>query len=1093
MERKKIWGALILCLVLFFCACFLSNVLSLDDTAVWEHEQGGLVVLSEIVSGNRTYPAPNGEYLDYIEVRNLSGDPTDISGFMLSDTLNAIGFTFPEGTVIPGYGYAVCWCDKNADSEDFANFGISRDGNDVIYLYNNANVTVDEVQIPPLPENAALVRESDETWSVSELATPGFANTREGYEQWLSSMGASGMQVAITEVMTDNSCITDGIGSRPMDYVELTNLGTETVNLEGAYLSNDPEEPLKWQMPALIIEPGQRAVVYCGGDAEAYAPFRLSGAGCTVSLTGKLGNPLSRVECPALETDTVWAMSPEGVWQVTGYATPGFENSETGYSQWMQTVGAKEMQVLISEVMTANRSTLISTSGKMCDWVELVNVSETAAVLDNCFLSDDLSERGKWQIPAMTLAPGQRAVIRCAGKEASENEADFALSRSGTDVVLTGPWGNLIARIEVPRTEADRSWALQEDGTYAQSAMPSPGFENTEAGYLAFRESQSPLGPLVIAEVMASNSQYMMQSDGKYYDWVELVNVSDQSINLANYCLSDDPEEPGKFQLPNKNLGAGDRIVIICSDNDRLVGSYIQANFTLGSDESWVYVSDAAGKIRDCLRIDQVPAHYSVGRANGENVTNYFETPTPGRVNGGGPALVSASPQLMTREGVYEGVSVVSVSFQGNGTMHYTLDGSVPTPQDPVLAGPLELTETSVIRVLALEEGKLPSQVVTASFILNEGHSLPVLSLAADPASLFGETGIYTNNTFDSEQLCNLKLFEHSGTFSVDCGLELMGDSAKNPEKKSFKVNFRGIYGTDVLGYPLFGTEGAQVFDELCLSAGSDEGQSLMRDELFSNLCQQLDSGLLCRRAKYCVLYINGEYWGVYSLKEALGEMYYSQNTGAGMDTVQEIREPVQWGDEIHTLASDCEENDLSRQEAYDDIASRLDTEDLIDWVILQGYSCNRNIGENMRYYRSPSTGGKWTPVLSDLDGAFYYRDGFANVFASGQPWCYLDFTNSLIQNETFRTAFLQRLSQLREGTLSNEHVLSVIDGLQTQLAPEMDRETARWGGDVETWNADVDRLRAFISRYDHWALLEESLKTAIGLTDDEAQNYLRR
>ena len=68
MERKKIWGALILCLVLFFCACFLSNVLSLDDTAVWEHEQGGLVVLSEIVSGNRTYPAPNGEYLDYIEV-----------------------------------------------------------------------------------------------------------------------------------------------------------------------------------------------------------------------------------------------------------------------------------------------------------------------------------------------------------------------------------------------------------------------------------------------------------------------------------------------------------------------------------------------------------------------------------------------------------------------------------------------------------------------------------------------------------------------------------------------------------------------------------------------------------------------------------------------------------------------------------------------------------------------------------------------------------------------------------------------------------------------------------------------------------------
>lgn len=1092
MERKKLWGAMLLCLILFVSACFLSSVLSWDDTAVWEHQQGGQVVLSEIVSGNRTYPGPNGEYLDFIEVRNLSGDPTDISGYMLSDSLNAIGYTFPEGTVIPGYGYAVCWCDKGADSDEFAKFGISREGNEIIYLYNNANVTVDEVQVPALEENTALIRETDETWSVSALATPGFANTEDGYGEWLVSMGAGGMQVAITEIMTDNSCITDGVSSLPMDYVELTNLGTEAVNLDGAYLSNEPEEPYKWRIPALSIEPGQRAVVYCGGDGKSYAPFGLSSSGCTVTLTGPLGNPLSQVECPGLETDTVWALNPEGAWQISAYGTPGYENSESGYADWMNAVGASQMQIQISEVMTANRSTLISASGKMCDWVELVNVGDSDAVLDNCFLSDDLSERGKWQIPSMTLAPGQRAVILCAGDEAAAGEADFGLSRSGTDVVLTGPWGNLIAQVQVPRTEADRSWALQEDGTYAQTDMPSPGFENTESGYISFRESYSVPGPLVISEVMASNGQYMMQSDGKYYDWVELVNTSAFNINLADYCLSDDPEEPDKFRLPSRTLGAGERIVIICSDNDRLVGSYIQANFTLASDESWVYVSDTSGKILDRVHIYQVPAQFSVGRADGENLTRYFETPTPGKANGGGPALVSASPQLLTQEGVYEGVSGVSVSFQGNGTMHYTLDGRIPTQQDPVLTGPLELTETSVIRVLAVEEGKLPSQAVTASFILNEGHTLPVLSLAADPETLFGETGICTNNTFDSEQLCNLKLFEQSGAFTVDCGLELMGDPAKNPEKKSFKVNFRGIYGADVLGYPLFGSEGAQVFDELCISAGSDEGQSLMRDELFSNLCRQMDSGLLCRRAKYCVLYINAEYWGIYSMKEALGEMYYAQNSGAGLDTVEEIKEPAQWGDGIRTLVEFCETNDLTQQEAYDYAASQLDTESLIDWMILQGYSCNRNIGENLRWYRSPSVGGKWTPVLSDLDGALYYRDGFANVFATNQPWCYLDFTNNLIQNASFRTTFLQRLSQLQTGVLSNESVLSVIHGLQAQLTPEMDRESARWGGDVETWNADVDRLKAFISRYDHWALLEESLKGCIGLTDDEAHNYLR-
>ncbi len=1092
MERKKTRGALLLCLILFVSACVLSTVLSLDDTAVWDHEQGGQVVLSEVMSANRTYPAPNGDYLDFIEVRNLSADPVDISGYMLSDSLNAIGYTFPEGTVLPGYGYALCWCDKNAESEAYAKFGISRDGGEILYLYNSANVTVDETSVPALQENTSLIREDETTWSVAGLATPGYANTQDGYQQWLASLGAGNMQIAITEIVTDNTCILDGVNSQPMDYVELTNLGSETVDLTGAYLSNDPQEPLKWQIPALTLTPGERRVVYCG-DGKNCAPFGLSRSGCTVVLTGKLGNLLSQVECPPLETDTAWVLGTDGTWQTSLYATPGSENDENGYAAWMQSVGAANMQIMISEVMTANRSTVLSAAGTLCDWVELVNVGQTEAVLDNCFLSDDPQERGKWQIPALTLAPGERAVIPCAGKHAAQGEASFGLSRSGCEVILSGPWGNILSQVEVPRTEADRSWALQEDGTYAQSDMPSPGFENTQEGYLAYRQSQAPRGALVIGEAMASNSQYLMQSDGKYYDWVELVNTSAFDISLSDYCLSDDPEEPGKFRLPAKILGPGERVVVICSDNDRLVGSYIQANFTLGSDESWVYVSDTSGAILDCIRICQVPEQFSVGRADGENLARYLEVPTPGSANGGGPALISDSPQLLTPAGVYEGVSGVTVSFQSAGTMYYTLDGSVPTEQSAVLTGAVELTQTSVVRVITVEEGKLASQVLTAGFILNEGHTLPVVSLSMDPENLFGANGIYRNNTFDSEQLCNLQFFYGTDSFTVDCGLELMGNPAEHPDKKSFKVNFRGIYGADVLGYPIFGGEGAQVFDALCLSAGSDEGQSRMRDELFSELCQQMDSDLLCRRSRYCVLYINGEYWGIYTLKEALGDMYYAQNTGAGIDTVEQVKEPVQWGDGIDTLSQYCEANDLSGQEAYDYVRSRLNTDALIDWMILQGYSCNRNIGENLRYYQSPGTGGTWTPVLSDLDGAFYYRDGFANVFAQGQPWCYLDFTNGLIQNEAFRRAFLQRLEELGNGVLQTENVLTQIDALQAQLSPEMERELLRWGGDQETWNADVDRLRQFISIYDHWALLEESLRQTIGLTDQEADQYIRR
>ena len=87
---------------------------------------------------------------------------------------------------------------------------------------------------------------------------------------------------------------------------------------------------------------------------------------------------------------------------------------------------------------------------------------------------------------------------------------------------------------------------------------------------------------------------------------------------------------------------------------------------------------------------------------------------------------------------------------------------------------------------------------------------------------------------------------------------------------------------------------------------------------------------------------------------------------------------------------------------------------------------------------------GKWQLALSDLDKAFYYRDGFS-------------------------------------------HVLASIDGFEKLLVPEMERELARWGGSMATWQADVDRLRTFLTRYDHWAMLEESLRQTMGLSDEEA------
>ena len=142
MNRKKALLALLACIVLFAGA--------IAFTVIFDGQVGGNdfssqpVVLSEILAGNRTYISPNGQYLDYVEIRNHTDSPVDISGYMISDRPDFIGYTFPNGTILPAGSYMVCWCDKESDSDRYGRFGISRKGEDTILLYNHANVLVDQ-------------------------------------------------------------------------------------------------------------------------------------------------------------------------------------------------------------------------------------------------------------------------------------------------------------------------------------------------------------------------------------------------------------------------------------------------------------------------------------------------------------------------------------------------------------------------------------------------------------------------------------------------------------------------------------------------------------------------------------------------------------------------------------------------------------------------------------------------------------------------------------------------------------------------------------------------------------------------------------
>jgi len=1089
-DRSK--AALVVCAVLFVLALVLSAVFSRDDTGEFQQTGVGQVVLSEILASNRTYPDENGRYLDFIEIRNISNTPADISGYMLSDDLVSVGYTFPPDTVLPVGGYTVVWCDKDHKGDSYATFGISREGGETIYLYNDVNVVVDSKDVPFMNANIPLVRLNDGSWNTAQQATPGYENTEKGYAMWLHAMGGDSADVMISEVMTGNSCTVTDESGRLHDWVELYNAGNTEAVLDGAYLSNDPADPAKWQIPALTLQAGERTVIRCAGTEAVgeEATFALEREGCTIILTGRLGNTLSQTEVPLIERDQSWALQEDGTWEIAVHTTPGFENSENGYAAWLQACGVDDLQIVISEVMTGNRSTVLNAAGELCDWIELYNAGSEAAVLDGAWLSDDPADRAMWQISALTLQAGERAVICCSGADAAAGEADFALSGEGCSVVLSSAVGTVLNRVDCPRLDNDRSYALQEDGSYLSTSLATPGYENTEEGRMAWYEASAPTGALVISEVMPANNYYLRQGDANYYDWVELVNVSDSPVDLSQYALAEDPDEP--WQLPQKTLQPGERTVIICSGKTELTGVYAHAPFALSGEECWVYVIGPDGEFSDYLRIADVPYRGTAGRVDGSNAVYYFTNPTPGAANGDGVVFISAVPQVLTAEGVYNETEEVLVELSGSGEIRYTLDGSVPTESSNLYTAPISLSSTAVIRAASFEEGKLHSDVVTASYIINENHTLPVLSLAADPA---GFAGMYRSWMYEIETPCNLTLFENGSGFNIDCGVEMHGHTGLEAAKKSFKVNFRGSYGEKYLTYPVYGEGAPEVYSSLCIRAGQDYPFAMIREELFTTLCAQMTEEVLIQRSKYCVLYVNGEYRGIYCLKEAFSETYYAENHNVPEESVTMLQAPVGTSTEMYEIIRFADGNDMSVPENYAYITENVNIVGLIDWIIMEGYSTNGDVQQNLRYFKSTENGDKWQPAFYDLDWAWYYHNPFTHLFSydTREPWQHVDLCLALMENPTFRQLFFERCAMHMENSLSNENVLALIDELAAQLAPEMEREKARWGGSVLNWEMNLNELRSFITESDHHREMVNRLRQYVGLTQEEAETYFAR
>lgn len=438
----------------------------------------------------------------------------------------------------------------------------------------------------------------------------------------------------ISEVVTSNSSsLVDGLLGSP-DWVELYNGSDEAIDLAGYGLTKSKKDPFSYTFPSVTIEPHSYLIVFCCDKApgteedQICTGFNLSKTGVTLLLSNASGSVLQELEVPELLRDVSYALDGTGVYRFFSSPTPGTENGGRSAATLSELSSTGTDGLRINEVLPVAETFSIDGQAP-CGWVELYNGGSAPVALSEVYLSEDLANPSKANLPGVTLAPGEYLVLPF-GDSAADNALPFKIGQGEHMLLLTDRFGSRIHQIEWDvDIFADISVGLDGNGQSVYFSTPTPGSKN-DASPLKNTDFTMSEGvpPVWINEVLRKNTFSILDQDGDRSAWLELYNSTDQPLSLQGYALSDDETDPFKWMLPNVEIAPHGYVLVFLSGKDSTEGE-LHTSFRLGKNEPLLLLSDQNSRLIQKVPIDsESKDNISFGLSDtGEWL--YFAQPTP--------------------------------------------------------------------------------------------------------------------------------------------------------------------------------------------------------------------------------------------------------------------------------------------------------------------------------------------------------------------------------------------------------------------------------------------------------------------------------
>ncbi|MDA0991328.1 MAG: CotH kinase family protein, partial [Verrucomicrobia bacterium] len=503
----------------------------------------------------------------------------------------------------------------------------------------------------------------------------------------------------------------------------------------------------------------------------------------------------------------------------------------------------------------------------------------------------------------------------------------------------------------------------------------------------------------------------------------------------------------------------------------------------------------------------------------------YLSSPTPGSANTTGYTGVAASPLFSVPAGYYTNSQSVVLTVTNGGTIHYTLDCSDPTELSPTYGpaitvasrageannfseirttyyhtqaeggphwlgdwfGPAgEVFKATVIRARTYAPGKLPSPIVTMTYwvatnIFERYPDVPVVSLVSDSNNLFSaDTGIYvpgtnytgvpyTGNYFqDWTRQAHIELFDFNGSRVIgqNCGIKLQGATSQAAPHKGLHVLSGSEYGKEGFDFPLFwnttfDARDIQSFRRFLLRAwGSYGARQVIPDAFAQRALAERDQDLQAYRP--CIVFINGEYWGLQEIREANKNAWYTEehhqvdHNDPGIDLLYgrggytppgTSESAIDEGDSVHWAAmrTFMTTHDLSLPENYAIMETLIDIENFIEYIGHGVFAVKEDWpDQNEAKWRPRTVDGRWRWLQFDMDHAFWHnptQNMVTQIYNGGAS----DILNELSVNVAFQHAFVNWFCDAMNTVFQVPVLEALLSAMKAELQPYMPEYFARW------------------------------------------------